>query len=505
MPSFQHFPLGTRIPDSPHAVVVSLPTIADVIGYEERHVETMDVVRMGYPRFIRHPYLTQAARKLSAGTPIGTRAQFPVASASAARRVIELLGLQPGPAAGILETDGWALLHLDPADASLAQRAAKIIQHTGIGISSREAEDWLVRHGHLRHAFPEKNLPGDATATVLHALSPWLAPAAPGSILLCRSGMNAFFAAFEASHALQRRAGRTLWLQLGWLYADTTEIFLKCLPPDESLRTITNVFDKEAILRFFAENGHRTAAVITEAPNNPLIQTPDLPWLASLARQHGALCLFDPSTCGLANTDLLPHADVLVASLTKYCAHEGDVMAGVLAVNPASPWHDALRDGARAAHSPPYWRDSARLAAEIATMPETVARINANTLHLAAWLEGHPSVRRVCWTREASSRDNYAAICRTPESVGGLITIELDMPLARFYDRLKTAKGPSFGTDYTLASPYIYMAHYDCVIDAAKRRKLQACGIDPELVRISVGTEPWEEIEATLAHALDKA
>ena len=505
MSAFQHFPLGTRIPDSPHAVVVCLPTIADIIGYEERRIETMDSVRTGYPRFVRHPFITEAARKLTAGTSVGTHAQFPVASMAAARRVIELLNIMPGPDIGILDAGGWALLHFAPANATLAQRAAKIIQHTGIGISSREAEDWLVRHGHHGCAFPEKNHSGDANTAVLNALAPWLAPVSPSDILLCRSGMNAFFAAFEAAHAIQRQAGRTIWLQLGWLYADTTEIFRKCLPPDETLHTITDVFDKDAIGRFFAENGHRIAAVVTEAPTNPLIQTPDLPWLAALARQHGVLCLFDSSTCGLVNVDLLPYADALVASLTKYCAHEGDVMAGVLAVNPASPWHNALLNAARTASSPLYWRDLARLAVEIATMPETVARINNNTMRLAAWLEGHPAVRRLRWACESASQENYAAICRTPESVGALITVELNMPLARFYDRVKAAKGPSFGTSFTLVSPYVYMAHYDCVSVAATRRELQACGIAPELVRISTGTEPWEEIQSIFASALDKS
>ena len=36
MPAFEHIPLGTPIPDSPHAVSCSLPTMAAVRGYEEK-------------------------------------------------------------------------------------------------------------------------------------------------------------------------------------------------------------------------------------------------------------------------------------------------------------------------------------------------------------------------------------------------------------------------------------------------------------------------------------
>ena len=76
------------------------------------------------------------------------------------------------------------------------------------------------------------------------------------------------------------------------------------------------------------------------------------------------------------------------------------------------------------------------------------------------------------------------------------------MPLARFYDAFPMLKGPSFGTVFTIVSPFIYMAHYDLVKAPATRRHLLRCGIDPELVRISVGTEPFLQIQAAFADAL---
>ena len=38
--------------------------------------------------------------------------------------------------------------------------------------------------------------------------------------------MNAIYAAFRASAALQQARGRTVWLQLGWLYLDTIDQLL---------------------------------------------------------------------------------------------------------------------------------------------------------------------------------------------------------------------------------------------------------------------------------------
>jgi cystathionine gamma-synthase len=479
--------------------VVSLPTIADVIGYEERRPETMDIVRTGYPRFVQHPFITEAARKLAEESHMGTRAQFPVASTAAALRIIEILGVDD---AGITEAEGWVLLHLTPNDPELARHAGKIIQHAGLGISSRQAEDWLVAHGYRAAIASETLYSGDASAAVRQALAPLLSPVVPDEILLCHSGMSAIFAAVTAARTVQRPLGRTLWLQLGWLYADTTEVFRKCLPADEEFFVLDNVFDKAAIEAFFEKNGSRLSAIITEAPTNPLMQTLDFAWLSALARRHGVLCILDPSTSSLVNVNLLPYADMLVTSLTKYAANESDVMMGAFAANPASPAHTTLLATARHTHTPAYHRDIARLAAQINAMSDVTARINANTTRLVAWLERQPAVRRVHWAGSADSAAHYAAIVRPSGGPGCMLSIELNIPMARFYDRIKTVKGPSFGTRFTLVSPFIYMAHYDLVTSAPARRELLKRGIDPELIRISTGTEPADELEAVFAEAL---
>jgi cystathionine gamma-synthase len=75
--------------------------------------------------------------------------------------------------------------------------------------------------------------------------------------------------------------------------------------------------------------------------------------------------------------------------------------------------------------------------------------------------------------------------------------------MERFYDAVTTMKGPSFGADRTILCPFMYLAHYDLVTSEAGRSQLQAAGIDPDLIRIAVGTEPYEELEAVFAAALE--
>src|SRR5450432_1230186 len=56
MSVFKPIPLGQRIPGSPHSVACSLPTLRDVIGYEEGQPETTRHITSGYPRFVVHSH-----------------------------------------------------------------------------------------------------------------------------------------------------------------------------------------------------------------------------------------------------------------------------------------------------------------------------------------------------------------------------------------------------------------------------------------------------------------
>jgi cystathionine gamma-synthase len=63
-------------------------------------------------------------------------------------------------------------------------------------------------------------------------------------------------------------------------------------------------------------------------------------------------------------------------------------------------------------------------------------------------------------------------------------------------------KGPSFGTEFTLVCPFMYLAHYELVTTDEGRNFLRSIGIDPDLIRISVGTEPIADIIEVFEEAL---
>jgi cystathionine gamma-synthase len=317
------------------------------------------------------------------------------------------------------------------------------------------------------------------------------------------TGMNAVHAAFRAVSELQAARGRTIWVQLGWLYLDTIAI-LKTLTPDavRDHLCLSDVADLAAVERAFALHGSRIAAIVTEVPTNPLIQTADVAAVTALARRHGALVVLDPTMASPFNLDVLGHADVVVNSLTKFAASEGDVIAGAVVINPAAADADALRAGVAQHVEPVYPRDLARLAAEIAGYEALVARINQTTPRVAAFLEAHPGVGDVFWSLRAGTRDHYLSLARTPESVGAVVSFTVKMPIERFYDRVGIPKGPSFGMANSLLCPYLYLAHYDLVSTEAGRAELRAHGLDPALIRLSIGLESPETIIAALDAAL---
>lgn len=500
MSVFKPLPLGQRIPASAHAVSCSLPRMRDVRGYEEKDPDTMRQLTSGYPRFVVHPFARKLADHFVATTPLlADRTVWLTSSA----RMAAALAEHVGPAAH-KHAFAAGMLHgvSHPPSSEVYTRAKTYLQNIGGFLSSREAEDHLVRLRLLPTVEAEETFSGDAAAEVRRVLRTAIPDAGESDLLLANSGMNAVYAAFRASAELQAARGRTVWLQLGWLYLDSIAILKKFTRTPADYVYVRDPLDREGIARIFDKHGPKIAGVIAEVPTNPLIQTPDVPALANLCRQHGVHLLLDPSVSSAIDLDVLAHSTAVVSSLTKYTASEGDLLAGLVAINPLAFDAAELRKRIAAELEPVYPRDLARLAVEIGETRTVLDKIHANTMRVAAFLEKHPKVRDVYWALRPDSQENYRAIARSPDAVGGMISFTLRGALEPFYDRLRLPKGPSFGMKTTLICPFMYLAHYDLVTTPAGIAELAASRLDPDLLRLCCGTEPAEEIIAALDEAL---
>ncbi|NCG08684.1 MAG: hypothetical protein GWO81_03830 [Verrucomicrobia bacterium] len=489
---FRQYQLGESLAAGPHSVVGCLPTMADVRAYEEKETRVWSALEGGYPRFVEHSYVRELKEFYLKAAALEVKATALMRGDRDVATLNDFLGGRTGS----LEVEPGLFL-VWPERASDAKAFTKYIQHTGCGLSSREAEDLLLFHGLGRSIFKESYYVGDADAFVREELAR-LTEAEIENVWPCASGMNAFYTAFRAIQAVQTTRGRGRWLQLGWLYVDSGCILQKYLGADETLEICHEVGNTEAVLEAIANCGEELAAVVVECPSNPLIKSCDLTVIAAAVRAQGGILLVDPTIASIYAVDVLKDADVLATSLTKYAGHGADVLAGALVLNADSDYADALRPELKGRQLKPYWRDLLRLAHSMKNAPRKVALMQKNSKKLLAFLKAHPAVERV----HASPSSAYRAISKTERGVAPLISIVLKGSMEQFYDTVTVMKGPSFGAVGTILCPFMYLAHYDLVTTETGRAQLCAAGIDPDLIRIAVGTEPYAELEAAFARAL---
>lgn len=494
---FHSPPLGHPVPPSPHAVCCSLPTMRDVVGYEEKDPAVLEAMRSGYPRFFLHPYIRRTADLYRRELGISAERQIHlVSSPVAAADLIRFSGCE-----GVVYPHNGLAVVSAAGEAEELIRVTQFIQHTGCGVSTRQAEQLLLAAGELDALFDEPRAPG-AENEVTDYLLALAGIRADAPAALARSGMAAFYAAFRAIRRKQIGNGRKIWIQLGWLYLDTMRILERLLGDDEEHVQFFYPDSLADLEGFLKTRGAEVAGIVTETPTNPLMQTVDVVRLRVLADRYDIPVILDPSSSGLLNVDVLPYADFVVASLTKYVGNEGDVMAGIVIANPDSQWSREVGGDVFSLVERPYQADLDRLAHEARTAAEVTDRINANACVIATALGRHPAVRRVHWPLADGQRDNFLRVARSESAPGALISIELNGPLAAFYDRVDLVKGPSFGTRFTLLCPFMWLAHYDLVSNEAGRAYLKQSGVEPDLVRFSIGTEDPAAILRKITDAL---
>ena len=76
------------------------------------------------------------------------------------------------------------------------------------------------------------------------------------------------------------------------------------------------------------ESGERFLALFCEFPGNPLLKTPDLRRIRTLANRYDFAVVVDETIGNFINVHVLPYADVVVSSLTKVFTGECNVMGG---------------------------------------------------------------------------------------------------------------------------------------------------------------------------------
>lgn len=489
--------LGLALPESDHAVSVCLPRWRDVIGYEEGDPATLETFECGYPRFVAHPYVAELF--LAAQAEFAKNAKKPESalvfpSLAAAWRCADYVKRRAGTSCR-LESYGWGNLTAVLLDESAYETAWKCWQHGGEIVSSRLAESALA-DAPLDPALA--NAGTEADRILRERIAALYPGTTPEDVFLFSSGMAAVSAIHRVLAA--RRPGEPT-LQVEFPYLDSFKVQDQFGGGVVDL-TVTESGGVAELEAHFAAGG-RAAAAFTEIPSNPLLRTADLARLAAILRREGVPLVVDDTVATPANVASLRFADAATSSLTKLFSGAGDVAAGSVVLNPASPFHAELRaalPGEEAA-SPLFARDAIVLETNSRHFAERVEASNENALELVDWLRARPEIASL-WHPSFVCRELYEAVMRPGGGYGGLLSLELqggEAAAAAFYDALEISKGPSLGTNFSLASPYTLLAHYRELDWAAER------GVPRNLIRIWIGLEEPEDLRGRFERALAAA
>ena len=186
-------------------------------------------------------------------------------------------------------------------------------------------------------------------------------------------------------------------------------------------------------------------------------------------------------------------------------------------MNPHSSHYASLKKGLEDIYEDCYWgEDAIYLERNSRDFAKRVKIINDNAeavvdLLRARSLDHHvPSPSSVTPTHfgvksvyypKYVTREHYDA-CRLPGGgFGGLLSVTFTSERASqaFFDALRCEKGPSLGTNFTLACPFTILAHYT-ELDWADQ-----FGVERGLVRASVGLEERDVLASWFSEAVQAA
>lgn len=244
-----------------------------------------------------------------------------------------------------------------------------------------------------------------------------------------------------------------------------------------------------------------TRLIWVETPSNPMLKLANLREIAALAKRHNLISVVD-------NTFATPWIqrpielgfDLVLHSATKYLNGHSDVVSGVVVVgdNPDLAERIAFLHNSCGGIAGPF--DSFLVLRSLKTLSLRMERHCDNAQYLAHWLSSHPQVKKVIYPGLPSHPQHQLAK-EQMHRFGGMISMVINGGLEdakRFLSRceLFTLAESLGGVESLIEHPAI-MTHASIPPEQRK-----ALGIEDGFIRLSVGIEHIEDLQADLQHAL---
>ena len=466
-----------------HAVSTSMPTLQDVIDYEEQSAEILEKITVAYPRFVVHPYLKLLANYLKKKYEVSSEYELILLSS---KKAVEVVSSRYFIHNKFEFSEAFGIIKV--LKGRQYKKVLKFIQHVGYNLSSRLAEDYLYNLGLIEKIFEEElEEKIFAKDIILNTIADAYSEKKE-NIALAPSGMNAIYSVLKGLKNIQARNGKSILIQFGWLYLDTTNIVNHYF---EESKVFYDVENLSLLEKYLKNNPNRVLAIITEVPTNPLVQTVNLKALRELCDKYNIILVIDSTFATPYNLYLKPYADIFVESLTKFACGNADVLMGAIILNSKFKISHIKNEFFKHTDEP-YIKDIQRMALEIKEYKKRVKKISQNAKDLVKFLKTLPYISRVysCFDDE-----NYKSLMIDENSFCGIVSIYIEKDFEKIYNSLNFAKGPSFGTEFTLLMPYTYLAHYDLITREDGKEFLNKIKLPINLIRISVGIEDINEIK----------
>lgn len=284
------------------------------------------------------------------------------------------------------------------------------------------------------------------------------------------------------------------------LYGGTQELMEKVLPPLGIQAVIADLRDPEKAVIALKANPE-IKMLYLETPANPTIQCVDIEVLSKWGAENNLIVAVD-------NTFATPwlqrpfqyDVDFVVHSTTKFLNGHGSAIGGALVGKDIAKMNTSITKTHRLLGGNSNSFEAFLVSLGMKTLSIRMEKHCSNAVHVANYLNGHASVKKVNYLGLTDHPDHE--VCKKQmKHPGAMLSFDLKGGLqagVNFIDRLQMCvRAVSLGTCDTLLSHPASMTHY-----GVPEEKRLSYGITNGLIRMSVGIEDFDDILNDLERAL---
>ncbi len=246
----------------------------------------------------------------------------------------------------------------------------------------------------------------------------------------------------------------------------------------------------------------KTTCVFFETPSNPALEVMDIAAISELAHKVGAKVIVDNVfATPILQQPIMLGADIVVYSATKHIDGQGRCLGGIV-LGSEEYVEDTLAPYLK--HTGPALSpfNAWNLLKGLETLKLRVEKQCDNAEKIAAFLDGHPAVKRVIYPGQ-ENHPQHALAKRQMSHGGTLVTFEVadnQGDAFAFLNRLSLIDiSNNLGDAKSLITHPTTTTH-SSVDDATK----QELGITESMVRMSVGLEDVDDLIEDLGYALSR-